>query len=277
VSLTISPTQIVEQSQSPLLSAPHTWPRHPLGDVATVLNGFAFKSKQFIPNEGKPLIRIRDIFNEGTTVGFVGEYDERYLVRPGELLVGMDGDFNCTRWRGPEGLLNQRVCKVTPKAECLDLDYLTFILPGYLQAIHDATSATTVTHLSSRDIAQIPIPLPPLTEQKGVAHVISMATAKQKSSALHTGVVRRSITRLRQSVLTAAYSGRLTTDWRRVTEENTDDFPSSWRSMHLSEVIESSFYGPRFSSDVYVSDGIPTIRTTDMDDRGNILFRDPLD
>src|SRR5215203_1159262 len=125
MSLTIPPARIVEESNSPLLRAPEGWPRRPLGEVATILNGFAFKSKQFVASGGVPLIRIRDIFKTETAVGFVGDYDERYLVCPGELLVGMDGDFNCARWAGPEGLLNQRVCKITPDPMVLDVEYLT--------------------------------------------------------------------------------------------------------------------------------------------------------
>ena len=122
--------------------------------MATILNGFAFESKRFVPDGGKPLIRIRDIFNDHTTVGYLGEYDYRYIVQAGELLVGMDGDFNCARWRGSNGLLNQRVCKIGPHPEEFDLDFLTPLLPGYLRAIHDVTSSTTVTHLSSRDVAK---------------------------------------------------------------------------------------------------------------------------
>ena len=106
MSLTISAAQVVEESQSPLLAAPKDWPRRPLGEVASIINGFAFKSKLFVAQGGKPLIRIRDIFKDHTEVGFTGEYDERYVVRSGELLVGMDGDFKCALWRGPESLLN---------------------------------------------------------------------------------------------------------------------------------------------------------------------------
>src|SRR2546428_13259184 len=111
MSLTKSPAQIVEESESPLLAAPALWARRPLGEVATILNGHAFRSIQFAPaGHGKPLLRIRDIFHDRTAVDYVGAYDKRYLVQPGELVLGMDGEFNCARWRGSEALLNQRVC-----------------------------------------------------------------------------------------------------------------------------------------------------------------------
>src|SRR5204863_55494 len=125
VSLTISPARIVEESESPLVKADPSWPRLPLSEVATILNGFAFRSKQFAADAGTRLIRIRDLFNDTTVVGYVGKYDERYIVEPGELLVGMDGEFHCTRWRGQRALLNQRVCKIVPNPDRLDLTFLT--------------------------------------------------------------------------------------------------------------------------------------------------------
>jgi type I restriction enzyme, S subunit len=237
MSLTISPARIVEESGSPLLVAPASWPRRPLGEIATILNGFAFKSKQFVPDGGKPLIRIRDIFNETTAVGYVGEFEQRYLVQPGDLLVGMDGDFNCARWSGPEALLNQRVCKVTPQSEQLDIDFFARLLPGYLQAIHDLTSSTTVTHLSSRDIAQIPIPVPPLDEQRALAQLFESAGTKQQSSAGHLATARRAIGRFRQTVLAAACSGRLSEDWRGTADESSGA-PEGWQLLQLGEVAE---------------------------------------
>ncbi|MHB9149813.1 MAG: restriction endonuclease subunit S [Thermoleophilia bacterium] len=218
MSLTIAPARIVEESDSPLLVAPAGWPRQPLGEVAEILNGFAFKSRQFVAGGGVPLIRIRDIFKSETAIGYVGDYDERYVVRRGELLVGMDGDFNCARWAGPDALLNQRVCKITPDPDVLDLDYLTVVLPGYLQAIHDLTSSTTVTHLSSRDVVQIPLPVPSLTAQRAFAAAAGSAASSASRASSHLTSARRAIERFRQAVFAAACSGRLTADWR---SENT--------------------------------------------------------
>jgi type I restriction enzyme, S subunit len=145
------------------------------------------------------------------------------MVRRGELLVGMDGNFNCARWGGPDGLLNQRVCKITPDAEHLDLEYLTVALPGYLRAIHDMTSSTTVTHLSSEDIAQIPLPVPPLPLQRTFSSVIDAAGSKASASASHLTMARRAIERFRHTVLDAACSGRLTPDWREGSPGQSGD------------------------------------------------------
>lgn len=192
--------------------------------MASILNGYAFPSKRFTPDRGTPLIRIRDLSRESTSVFFDGDYDRRYLVQPGELLVGMDGDFNCARWQGPEALLNQRVCKVTTDPEHLDLDFLTHLLPGYLRAVHDLTSSTTVTHLSSRDVADLPIPVPPLDVQRRIASTLNQAAVGCSSAFDHIRTARTAVDRFRQAVLAAACAGRLTADWR---EDNFEVEPAA--------------------------------------------------
>ncbi|MFN8159961.1 MAG: restriction endonuclease subunit S [Solirubrobacterales bacterium] len=214
MSLTKHPADIVAESGSPLVASHSGWTRVPLGSVATILNGAAFKSKQFSADTGVPLIRIRDIASRETSMRYVGEYDERYLIRPGELLIGMDGDFNVARWKGPEALLNQRVCRIAPDTMALDLDFLTHLLPGYLRAIHDVTSSTTVKHLSSRDIGNIPIPLPALAEQRRIAAHLEGIEARRKAVAERLRATRAIIDRFRSAVLAAACSGRLTAVWR---------------------------------------------------------------
>jgi type I restriction enzyme S subunit len=144
MALTVSPSEIVQNSSNRLLGKHESWARVLLGDVATVLSGFAFKSSEFSNSGGVPLIRIRDVGKDCSETTYLGEYDPRYVVKLGDLLVGMDGDFNCARWRGPRGLLNQRVCKITLKTDTYLPKFLDYTLPGYLKAINDVTSSVTV-------------------------------------------------------------------------------------------------------------------------------------
>src|SRR5262245_19493652 len=109
MALTVSVDEIVQGSRDPLLAIRPNWKRVRLREIASVLNRFAFKSAQFTKSDGTPLIRIRDVGSDSTDTNYAGDFEERYVVESGDLLIGMDGDFNCARWRGPRGLLNQRV------------------------------------------------------------------------------------------------------------------------------------------------------------------------
>ncbi len=210
MTLRIHPTEIVRQSQSPLLAVHASWARVPLGDIAEVKNGFAFKSQFFNKTDGMPLLRIRDVGRGLTETRYSGAYDPAYIVRHGDIVVGMDGDFRVARWRGPEALLNQRVCKVVVRDQNFyDEDFLLHALPGYLNAIHDHTSSVTVKHLSSESLKEIPLPLPPLSEQRRIIVAIEEQFSRIDAGveALHRA--RRNLQRIRAAVLQAAVTGRL--------------------------------------------------------------------
>lgn len=47
--------------------------------------------------------------------------------------------------------------------------------------------------------------------------------------------------------------------------------PEEWKVVKMSKCVESSAFGPRFSSDLYSENGnVATLRTTDMDDQGRL-------
>ena len=152
---------------------PAGWKWVKLGDVSGIKNGYAFDSGRFSNDTGFPLIRIRDLKTDDPSVFFQGDYSDEYLVNPGELLIGMDGEFRCYRWAGPIALQNQRVCRLLPNMSLIDPDFLYYSINDYLVAIENQTAFTTVKHISSRQIQNINLPLPPLEEQKRIAAVLN--------------------------------------------------------------------------------------------------------
>jgi type I restriction enzyme, S subunit len=208
MALTVSLDDIVASGNSLLAIKPH-WQRVRLGDVGQVLNGYAFKAELFTRECGMPLIRIRDVGSAASETFYSGDYDERYVVNAGDLLVGMDGDFNCARWRGPRSLLNQRVCKITVDEALYLPRFLDYVLPGYLKAINDATSSITVKHLSSRTIQDIPLPLPPMDEQREIVAELEKQFSRLGDAVANLQRVKANLKRYKASVLKVAVEGRL--------------------------------------------------------------------
>ncbi len=209
MTLGVSVAEIVENSKNPLLAIHPSWERVLLGDVADILNGFAFDSAKFSKDSGFPLLRIRDIGETKTDAFYTGDFDKAYVVKAGDLLIGMDGDFNSARWAGENALLNQRVCKVTLKTADYHPKFLEYALPGYLKAINDHTSAVTVKHLSSRTVAEIPLPYPPLPEQERIVAKIEELFTQLEAGAAALKRVQAGLKRYKASVLKAAVEGRL--------------------------------------------------------------------
>ena len=164
------------------------WPEVALGDVVQLLAGFAFDAARFSDDGGTPLIRIRDVTRGRTDTFFDGNYDKRYVIVDGEILIGMDGQFNRARWTGGPALLNQRVCKITARGASLDDGYLFHFLPQALKAVEDETPFVTVKHLSMPKLKAIKIPLPPLDEQRRIAAILDKAdeVRSKRKAALET-------------------------------------------------------------------------------------------
>lgn len=161
------------------------WRSTQLGDHAEVLSGFPFPSEGFSQEEGVPLIRIRDLLADKVETYFIGPYPDEFVIDDGDILIGMDGDFNIVRWTKGKALLNQRVCKVFTSTAELDNGYLFWLLAPELQNIHQKTPQTTVKHLSVRDLAQLRLEAPPVNEQRLIAHILdTLDTQIQKTEAL---------------------------------------------------------------------------------------------
>ena len=157
------------------------WEMVKLGDLIDVLSGYAFDSKCFNESIGIPLIRIRDIKRSYSDTFYNGEFDDRFIITHGDILIGMDGEFNVAEWKGDRALLNQRVCKVSVSDNSkLLLRYLLYFLPFQLKLIEDKASFVTVKHLSVNDIKNIQIPLPPLPVQKRIAEILDAADALRR-------------------------------------------------------------------------------------------------
>ena len=153
-------------------------PTASLGDLAEITSGFAFKSEQFNSlGNGLPLVRIRDVVDGNSDTYYSGDYKPEFVVLDGDALIGMDGQFNLSLWRGGRALLNQRVCKVSAVSKRLDQSYLLHFLPAALKEIEDRTPFVTVKHLSVKTLREIAVPLPPLLEQRRIAAILDKADA----------------------------------------------------------------------------------------------------
>ena len=144
------------------------WKYKKLGEVARVQNGFAFDSKLFNDNYiGTQLIRIRDIKRAYTQTYTTETCSDDYVIEDGDVLIGMDGDFNVCVWAGGHAYLNQRVCRVVPSDD-ISSRFIYYLLPFPLKRINDKTAFSTVKHLSSKQVNEILIPVLSLSEQQSI-------------------------------------------------------------------------------------------------------------
>lgn len=144
-----------------------------LTEICNIQYGYAFDSGCFTEKcSYPPLIRIRDVKRGFSETYYSGEYSKEYVVHAGDLLIGMDGEFNIARWKSVDGLLNQRVCKLTAK-EGTDEEYLRFALVKALKIIENKTAFVTVKHLSAKELNKLELDLPCIEKQSLRAKILT--------------------------------------------------------------------------------------------------------
>ena len=171
----------------------------------SVQPGYPFDSAKFSNSstDGFPLIRIRDITSGEIQTYYTDSYDSSYIITAGDLLVGMDGDFNVRWWNNSDALLNQRCCRIIEKGR-FSRRFLYYVLPFTLQYINTLTYATTVKHLANGDILNSFIAFPPLSVQKNITCYLDKNCSNIDSILSKTRSSIEEYKKLKQAVITQA-------------------------------------------------------------------------
>lgn len=184
---------------------PEGWEEISIYDVARVQYGAPFKSSLFnSSNEGRPLVRIRDLKNHSPGVSTSEVHKKEYLIQPGDIVVGMDGDFTAYSWSSTPALMNQRVCCFIPHEE-RNRAFLRYGLPGLLKTEEDAAVATTVIHLGKKDIDKFTLPRP----CREIMEAFSQTCGPMVKRIVDIGLENQTLANLRDTLLPRLMSGEL--------------------------------------------------------------------
>jgi type I restriction enzyme, S subunit len=245
------------------------WKQVSIGRFVDLINGFAFPSEGFTDEEGIPLIRIRDLDSQKTEVNYRDNYDDRYLVKKDDLLIGMDGDFLTVKWKGSDALLNQRVCKLISKdINNLVQDFLFYRIIEEILRIHRITAATTVKHLSSADILGIQIELPPKPEQAKIAEILSSVDRAIEQTEALIAKQQRVKTGLMQDLLTRGIDehGNLRIEQtHKFKDSPLGRIPVEWEVCPCAELCREIIVGIVIRpAQYYRPDGVPVLRSANV-------------
>jgi type I restriction enzyme S subunit len=191
--------------ESALGLVPRGWNVSSIYEVSKITYGAPFASKLFKAElPGKPLVRIRDLKNERPGVYTEEAHPKGYLLKPGDIAVGMDGEFRAYVWGGEEAWLNQRVCVFHPiNGACST--FVRLSITPLLSAVEASETATTVIHLGKNDIDRFKVIRPSaeiLAAYSAVAEPLHERFVANKQKA-------QTLANLRDTVLPRLVSGQL--------------------------------------------------------------------
>jgi len=99
-------------------------------------------------------------------------------------------------------------------------EYIYYYLKASKKLAENYASGTTFLEISAKSFAKLPIPLPPLNEQKRIVAKIEELFSKLDAGVESLKKAEAQLRRYRQSVLKAAFEGKLTEKWRERHGEN---------------------------------------------------------
>lgn len=147
-----------------------------LGDIATYINGYAFKP-QDRGEKGLPIIRIQDLTGNAYDVGFYdGDYPERIEINDGDILISWSASLGVYIWDKGKALLNQHIFKVVFDKIKVDKRYFVFAVQYKLKEMELKTHGATMKHIVKKDFDNTLIPFPSIKDQIEIANIISKAS-----------------------------------------------------------------------------------------------------
>ncbi|MDM4019317.1 restriction endonuclease subunit S [Roseiconus lacunae] len=206
---------------------PAGWVGTTFGELFDFKGGSQPPKKEFRDEPGDGLIRllqIRDFASDQYPV-YIKDADKwpkcetndimiaRYGASLGRVLTGMEGAYNVA-------LIRMIFDKVN-----LDTGWVRYFLKSdHFQAPIRLLSRSAQNGFNKKEVAPIRVELPPLAEQSRIVSAIESLQKRSSRARDLLSEVGPLIGQLRQSVLRAAFSGRLTAAWR---EQNPDVQPAS--------------------------------------------------
>lgn len=148
-----------------------------LGDIATYINGFAFKPEDR-GTVGLPIIRIQDLTGNAYDLGFYdGNYPERIEINDGDVLISWSASLGVYVWNKGKALLNQHIFKVAFDKCEVNREYFVYAVRYKLKEMESKTHGATMKHIVKKDFDNTLIPFPAFDEQRRIAESLDTAYA----------------------------------------------------------------------------------------------------
>lgn len=165
-----------------------------LGEIAQVSTGFPFKSNEYSDKIGDIKLLRGDNIAQGTLQWDdakrwpKNEYEKyaQYQLKENDVVLAMDRPwigaglkYSAIRKEDLPSLLVQRTARLRGSSE-LDIIYLKYIIasPWFSKYIQSINTGSLVPHISSKQIKDFPVNIPPIEQQKTISAVLAVIDKK---------------------------------------------------------------------------------------------------
>lgn len=239
-----------------IYNLPVDWSWIPLGQVATLLNGRAYKQTELLEAGPTPVLRVGNFFsNRSWYYSDLDLPDEKYCEE-GDLLYAWSASFGPRIWQGPRVIYHYHIWKILT-SEHIDKKFLFYLLEKDSEDIKAQGNGVGMFHATKGGMEKMLVPLPPISEQKRIVEKLDALLSRIDTTIEH---LQEGAT-LKNSLLQSALDEQFSAITERMTIES------------LAEVKG----GKRLPKGEKLSDDVtdhPYIRVADFTDKGTIDLSD---
>jgi type I restriction enzyme, S subunit len=191
---------------------PRGWAIATIGEVADTQLGKMLSAKARSGNGARPYLRNKNVqwgridLDDLLVMDFSDEEFEKFRLRPSDLLVCEGGEVGrAAIWRGTiECAFQKALHRVRPRGGVLP-EFLLYLLMHYAatREFERYVTGSTIAHLPQEDLRRLPVPLPPLAEQRRIVMAMEEHLSRLDSARESLSRVQRLLERWRSSTLAA--------------------------------------------------------------------------
>ena len=242
------------------------WQITTVGETCKILNGYAFKSKDYVSRGGILNFRVTNIDWNGTVhiednVEYLpGNFEKTYkkhLLAHDDVIFVMVGATRGKLSQIPQhilpALMNQNMWRIVPVVEGLDKRYLYFYLRSKIDDLLRANEDQARGFFKKSDFKAISISLPPLPEQRKIAGVLGMVQRAMEQQERLLALTAE----LKKALLHKLFTEGLRGETQKQTEIGR--VPECWGVATLESVAVAFDYGTSVKCE-HGKAGVPVLR-----------------
>jgi len=221
------------------------WSRVNLTDLATYINGYAFKPEDW-SEHGLPIVRIAQITGSSAECDYYqGRLSKDFKIDNGDIIFSWSGTLCVVQWNRGPAWLNQHLFKVKP-AEGISHRLLYHVLSHAVAEMDKSAHGSTMKHIKRSELKRYELLFPnSRKEQVKIGKVLdTLDTQIQKTEAL-IAKLEKVKEGLLHDLLTRGIdeNGQLRTPPEQSPELYKDSplglIPRSWESLKLCEIAKN--------------------------------------
>jgi type I restriction enzyme S subunit len=278
-----------EFKDSPVGRIPKDWDVKTLGELGNFQNGLNKGKKDF--GFGTKFVNILDVYPQRLNIRVLGRMNasqseiSSYQLEVGDILldrssVKLDGVGYPTVFEGADEpiIFCGFIIRFRLSTSAVKPRFLCELMRDefFRNRIFQIATRSANVNVNQEQLAKLWVAFPPVSEQEQIIEILNTID----EAIAHTSSLIAKLKQMKAGLLHDLLTRGLDENGElrdaighpeQFKDSPLGQIPKDWEVLPLQNFTLSSAFGPRFSGNAYDADGnVATLRTTDMDDEGNL-------